>query len=49
MAGHLRTETNFKSNKVMQVTFFDVCSHWPTTMETICTVLLYCQPKELYI
>lgn len=49
MAGHIRTGINFKSNKVMQVTFFDVCSYWPTTMETICTVLLYCQPKELYI
>lgn len=40
MAGHIRTGINFKSNKVMQVTFFDVYSYWPTTMETICTVAL---------
>ena len=39
MAGHIRTGINFKSSKVIQVTFFDVCSHGPTTMETICTVL----------
>lgn len=37
MAGHIRTGINFKSSKVIQVTFL-MFVHGPTTMETICTV-----------